>query len=98
MSIERIGEIAHATEIECGTGLGDVGPMLLGGVEVRKKEGAFGHGLIENVAADVEDMMCFSFGPMDTKKIIAGDRISSLNMLSEGFYQNFSQILILKIS
>lgn len=84
MSLESIGEAAHATEIDCGTGLGDVGPMLKGGVEIRRKEGAFGHGLIECVKADVEDMMCFSFGPIDTKKVIAGNRISSINKLSDG--------------
>src|SRR6266516_3079679 len=36
--------IAHETEVECGTGLGDVVPASLGGMDLRWKPGAPGYG------------------------------------------------------
>ncbi len=80
MPIEAIAETAHVTEVECKTGLGDVGPMLIGGVEMRKKEGA--HGLIENISTETDNLICFSFGPVDTGSAI-NNNTPKLNHLAD---------------
>lgn len=81
MPKEAIGEMAHATEVECGTGLGDVGPMLTGGVEIRRKEGV--HGMVENISAGADDLVCFSFGPIDTGNVLNNNNILKLNRLAD---------------
>ena len=83
MSMDEIGGVAHAAEVECGTGLGDVGPMLFGGVELRKKEGAPGYCVIENVDTEMRDLVCFSFGGVDTKEVIGKDGFSELNVVAD---------------
>ncbi len=80
MSKEAIGEMAHVTEVECGTGLGDVGPMLVGGVEIRRREGV--HGPVESISAGADDVVCFSFGPIDTGNVI-NSNILGLNQLAD---------------
>ncbi|RLG15453.1 MAG: hypothetical protein DRN71_01275 [Candidatus Nanohalarchaeota archaeon] len=83
MSVCDIGRAAHAAEVECGTGLGDVGPMLFGGVELRKKEGAPGYCVIENVDTEMRDLVCFSFGGVDTNEVIGKDGFSELNVVAD---------------
>ena len=83
LSIDDVGGVAHAAEVECGTGLGDVGPMLFGGVELRKREGAPGYCVIENVDVDMCDLVCFSFGGVDTNKVIGKDSFSGLNKIAD---------------
>ncbi|MEA3343818.1 MAG: hypothetical protein U9Q92_06660 [archaeon] len=81
MPTETIKETAHVTEVECGTGLGDVGPMLAGGVEMRRKEGV--HGTVESISAGTDDLVCFSFGPIDTGSAINSSSILKLNQLAD---------------
>ena len=83
MSMDEVGRAAHAAEVECGTGLGDVGSMIVGGVELRKVEGAPGYGVIENVDTDMCDLVCFSFGGVDTNKVIGKDGFSELNGVAD---------------
>lgn len=83
LTLDEVGQVAHAVEIDYGTGLGDVSPMLVGGIEIRKREGAPGHGLIENIRNDAVHMVCFSFGAVDTKKVISGEVCAELNTLAD---------------
>jgi len=83
MSMDEVGGVAHAAEVECGTGLGDVGPMLASGVELRKKEGASGYCVIDNVDTDMCDLVCFSFGGVDTNKVIGKEGFSELNGVAD---------------
>lgn len=84
MNLDKIGQIAHVVEVECGTGLGDVGSVLVGGVELRKKEGAPGYGRVEKIDLNICDLICFSFGSVDTNKVIGGDGLLELNVLADG--------------
>ncbi|MFH1126885.1 MAG: pantoate kinase [archaeon] len=83
MSLGEVGGVAHAAEIECATGLGDVSPMLVGGIEMRKREGAPGRSLIENIKSDAVHLICFSFGAVDTKKVISGEGYVELNRIAD---------------
>ncbi|MCK4428897.1 MAG: hypothetical protein KAU95_00870 [Candidatus Aenigmarchaeota archaeon] len=78
LSLNNIGKIAHETEVELGTGLGDVGPMLTGGIEMRKKEGAPGYNIIDCINSTENDFQCFSFGGISTKDIIKSDKRKKL--------------------
>lgn len=71
MSRIDAAQIAHATEVECKTGLGTVIAEAFGGVEVRVKPGAPGIGEIKNVPASKDYAMgCLTFGPLPTKKLL----------------------------
>ena len=82
-SMKEIGQAAHVTEIDCGTGLGDVGPMLVGGIELRKKEGAPGYGIVEDIKSDFNDIVCFSFGKIETNKVIRDNEFSEINKVAD---------------
>lgn len=67
---EKIGEMAHAVEIECGTGLGDVLASFHGGFEVRTRPGAPGTGRVEKTMADGMAAAIVCFAPISTDRFI----------------------------
>ena len=81
-------KIAHISEIECGTGLGDVLASYHGGFEVRTSPGAPGIGMVKNIATDTDaavTVMCMA--PMPTNKLIKKD-LTKAGMLGEEMIQN----------
>ncbi len=68
----RVGQIAHLSEIENLTGLGDVVAQNVGGVEIRVKEGAPGYGIVDSIPVS-EDyvVVCGSIGKIETKDVIS---------------------------
>lgn len=69
---------AHVAEVECGTGLGDVVPASLGGMDLRLKPGAPGHAEVRKFEVH-RDLMLAVVGPelltrsviRDPKKVAA---------------------------
>lgn len=79
LSKERVGQIAHAAEINCKTGLGDVLASYHGGFEIRTKPGAPGIGSLEKIESDTKAILiCFS--PISTQKFI-DEKIETINGL-----------------
>ncbi|RRJ28407.1 pantoate kinase [Halocatena pleomorpha] len=64
--------LAHAAEVEAGTGLGDVVGQARGGVPIRREPGGPPHGQIDGLF--VRDRIEYvSFGGLDTAAILGGD-------------------------
>lgn len=71
LSTNEIVCMAHEAEINCATGLGDVMPQSIGGVVLRKKEGCFPFGVMENIRVkDSEVVLCVVGKELSTKDII----------------------------
>jgi pantoate kinase len=72
LSREELACIAHEAEIQCGTGLGDVYPQLVGGVVIREKEGCPEFGLLNKINFDVNPkiVVCVIGEEVSTKDII----------------------------
>ncbi|MFC3478350.1 pantoate kinase [Halobacterium litoreum] len=64
--------LAHAAEVEAGTGLGDVVAQARGGVPIRVEPGAPGHGVLDGVPA-AGRIEYVSFGGLSTSEVIGGD-------------------------
>ena len=64
--------VAHAAEVEAGTGLGDVVAQARGGVPVRLEPGAPPHGVLDGVPASGR-VEYVSFGGLSTSEVIGGD-------------------------
>jgi pantoate kinase len=64
--------VAHAAEVEAGTGLGDVVAQARGGVPVRLEPGAPPHGSLDGVPASGH-IEYVSFGGLSTSEVIGGD-------------------------
>ncbi|SMO85065.1 pantoate kinase [Halorubrum cibi] len=64
--------IAHAAEVERGTGLGDVVAQARGGIPIRLEPGAPGHGELDGVPAHAR-VEYVTFGELSTEEVLAGD-------------------------
>nr|WP_231737032.1 pantoate kinase [Halobacterium sp. CBA1126] len=64
--------VAHAAEVEAGTGLGDVVAQARGGVPIRVEPGAPAHGRLDGVP-DAGRVEYVSFGGLSTSEVIGGD-------------------------
>ena len=83
MTREEIGCMAHAAEIECSTGLGDVLAAYHGGFEIRTIPGAPGVGAVETVRADNVAAVVICLAPISTSRFIA-ERLPMINGLGGG--------------
>ncbi len=71
LSYNELGRIAHVAEVECKTGLGTVGPLMLGGCILTTKSGAPGFNAIDRIPLrPSHKIVSVHFGPIPTKKII----------------------------
>lgn len=82
MTREQIGSIAHAAEIECKTGLGDVLASYHGGFEIRTAPGAPGVGRVQTIRAQNISVIVICLSPMSTKQFIA-EQLTKINGLGE---------------
>ncbi|HYS73276.1 MAG TPA: hypothetical protein VEO96_04760 [Thermoplasmata archaeon] len=62
--------IAHETEVECGTGLGDVVPASLGGMDLRWKPGAPGHAEVRTFRVEANLLLAVLGPEMPTRSVI----------------------------
>jgi len=72
LTYNQLGRIAHVAEVKCKTGLGTVGPLLLGGCIVTVEPGAPGYALIDRIPITNEHWIVAGvFEPWPTKEILA---------------------------
>ncbi|WP_256308155.1 pantoate kinase [Halobellus litoreus] len=71
-SENELVELAHAAEVEAGTGLGDVVAQARGGLPIRLEPGAPGHGRLDGIPASPR-VEYVSFGSVSTEEVLSGD-------------------------
>jgi len=71
-SVNDLIAVAHAAEVEAGTGLGDVVAQARGGIPIRVHPGAPPHGTLDGVP-DAGRIEYVSYGGLSTSEVIGGD-------------------------
>jgi pantoate kinase len=72
LTYNQIGRIAHVAEVKCKTGLGTVGPLMLGGVILTLEPGAPGIAIIDHIPISPDyTMVCGIFGPISTREVLS---------------------------
>ena len=78
MTYNEIGRISHIAEIECKTGLGGVGPLMIGGCVLTTKSGAPGFNVIDRIPLSSDyKIVSLYFGQILTKKTLGKDHYKS---------------------
>ncbi|MEE9173617.1 MAG: pantoate kinase [Thermoplasmata archaeon] len=86
---ELIG-LAHRAEVEAKTGLGDVYPQALGGLDIREKPGAPPHGLVHRIPLEAEVVLGVLGPPTYTRGILENPMIrKSVNGVGERMIRRF---------
>jgi pantoate kinase len=71
LTYNQIGRIAHIAEVKCKTGLGTVGPLMLGGCALTIEPGAPGISVIDRIPLSDKYMIVAGvFDPMPTKQVL----------------------------
>lgn len=71
LTYNQIGRIAHVAEIQCKTGLGTVGPLMLGGCALTVEPGAPGISVIDRIPiSDKYQIVTGVFGSTPTKQVL----------------------------
>jgi pantoate kinase len=72
LTCNQLGRIAHAAEIKCKTGLGTVGPIMIGGCILTVEPGGPGIGVIDRIPVSPDlSVVTGTFGPTTTKQILS---------------------------
>ncbi len=72
LTYNQIGRIAHVAEVESKTGLGTVGPMMVGGCILTIEPGAPGISVIDRIPLSPNYVVVAGvFGPTPTKKVLS---------------------------
>ena len=82
LTYNQIGRIAHVAEVQCKTGLGTVGALMLGGCILTVKPGAPGIGVVDRLPLRPDYVVVAGvLGPTPTKKILSSlDRQRQINL------------------
>jgi len=100
LTYNQIGRIVHVAEVQCKTGLGTVGPLMLGGCVLTVEPGAPGLAVIDRIPISRDHVVVAGvFGPMSTKQVLSSSekrleinkwgRITLENILDEPSLENF---------
>jgi pantoate kinase len=72
LTCNQIGRIAHVAEVKCKTGLGTVGPLMLGGCILTIEPGAPGIAMIDRIPISTDYVIVAGvFGSIPTKEVLA---------------------------
>jgi pantoate kinase len=72
LTYNQLGRIAHIAEVKCKTGLGTVGPLMLGGCILTLEPGAPGIALIDRIPITTKHVIVAGvFGPTPTKAVLS---------------------------
>ena len=82
MTSTQIGGIAHTSEIECQTGLGDVLAAYHGGFEIRTKPGAPGVGRVQTIKTPNLSIIIICLAPISTRQFLT-QHLSKINGVGE---------------
>jgi pantoate kinase len=88
---DELVTVAHEAEIVCGTGLGDVVPASLGGMDLRLKPGAPGQGQVRTFPVQ-EDLLLAVLGPeMPTRSVLRDEaKVAAINRAGAALVDEFS--------
>jgi len=71
LTFNQLGKIAHIAEVQCKTGLGTVGPIMLGGCILTVEPGAPGVGIIDRLPLSPDHVIVAgTFEPIPTNKFL----------------------------
>jgi pantoate kinase len=71
LTYNQIGRIAHVAEVRCKTGLGTVGPLMLGGCGLTVEPGAPGISVIDRIPISDDNVIVAGvFGSTPTKQVL----------------------------
>ncbi|TLZ67064.1 MAG: hypothetical protein E6K12_04535 [Methanobacteriota archaeon] len=89
---DELVAIAHETEVECGTGLGDVVPASLGGMDLRWKPGAPAFGEVRSIPVQA-DLLLAVMGPEIPTKSVLRDpaKVAAINRVGGTLVDEFSR-------
>lgn len=74
LTYNQIGRVAHVADVQCKTGLGTVGPLMLGGCGLTLEPGAPGISVIDRLPINPDYMVVAGvFGPIATKQVLTSD-------------------------
>jgi pantoate kinase len=72
LTYNQLGRIAHVAEIKCKTGLGTVGPLMLGGCILTVEPGAPGIAIIDRIPIPADCVIVAgAFEPIPTKPVLS---------------------------
>lgn len=71
LSSTRCVAIAHAAEVASKTGLGDVVPASLGGMDIRLQPGAPPNAVVRRLAAEGDVLLAVLGGPIQTRSVLS---------------------------
>lgn len=100
LTYNQLGKIAHVAEVKCRTGLGTVGPLMIGGCVLTIEPGAPGIAIIDRIPISTDyAIVAGVFGPISTKDVLSSsERRLAVNkwgrktldrILSEPSLENF---------
>jgi pantoate kinase len=100
LTYNQIGRVAHIAEVRCKTGLGTVGPLMLGGCIITLEPGAPGIAIIDRIPISTDYVIVAGvFGPIPTREVLSShERRFAVNktgnktlkkILSEPSLENF---------
>ena len=71
LTCNQLGQIAHVAEVKCLTGLGTVGPLLLGGCAITTEPGAPGYAVIDRIPVSPDHrIVTVTYRPFPTKETL----------------------------
>ena len=75
LTYNQLGRIAHIAEVECLTGLGTVGPLMLGGCIITTEPGAPGYAAIDRIPVSPDyRIVAGVYKPFLTKEMLSSQR------------------------
>jgi pantoate kinase len=100
LTYNQLGRIAHVAEVKCRTGLGTVGPLMLGGCILTTEPGAPGIARIDRIPISTDYVVVAGvYGPTLTKEVLSSPekrrqvnkwgRKTLENILSDPSLENF---------
>ncbi|MEM2815757.1 MAG: hypothetical protein QW056_04720 [Candidatus Bathyarchaeia archaeon] len=76
MTYNQLGKIAHIAEVKCKTGLGTVGPLMIGGCVLTLEPGAPGISIIDRIPISADHVIVAGvLGPIPTKEVLSSNEI-----------------------
>lgn len=91
LSQSRVAALAHAAEVESGTGLGDVVPALQGGMDLRLEPGGPPHGVVRRFPVEAEVLLAVLGPPLSTRAVLNDDaRAATISDVGHRYVDQFS--------
>ena len=89
---DELVAVAHETEVECGTGLGDVVPASVGGMDLRLKPGAPGYAEVRTFPVEADLLLAVIGAEMPTKTVLRDSKkVAAINRIGGALVDEFSQ-------